>query len=108
MKKYIWIINAIEVMKLLKEGKKLQGVLYIDKETGWPTFKPNNPPKTKVSNTELLGHTDFGRVTRNSKFVSIIQHFPIMMGVLRMTKAIDRETIDVKSIIETNEIIERV
>ena len=30
------------------------------------------------------------------------------MGLKRMTKAIDREAIDVKDIIETNEIIERV
>ena len=30
MRKFIFIINAIEVVKLLKAGKKLQGVLYIN------------------------------------------------------------------------------
>ena len=108
MKKYVFLVNAIEVVSILKAGRKLQAVISYDPNTHMIVIKPNNPPKTKVSNTELLGHTDFGRVTRNSKFVNIIQHFPIMMGAKRMTKAIDREAIDVKDIIETNEIIERV
>ena len=108
MKNFVFIVNAIEVINIIKTGKKLQAVISYDPQTRMIVIKPNNPPKTKVNRTELLGHTDFGRVTRNSKFVNIIQHLPIMMGAKRMIKAIDRETIDVKDIIETNEIIERV
>ena len=108
MKKIVYLINAIEVVNILKSGRKMQAVISYDPKLCMIVIKPNNPPKTKVRNEELLGHTDFGRVTRNSKFVNIIVHLPIIMGLKRMTKAIDREAIDVKDIIETNEIIERV
>ena len=108
MKKFVFIVNAIEVISILKTGRKLQAVISYDPQTHMIVIKPNNPPKPKVNHTELLGHTDFGRVTRNSKFVNIIQHFPVMMGVRRMINAIDRETADIKDIVVTNEIIERV
>ena len=42
MRKYIFILNAINVMaKLLKE-KRVEGVLYLDQETGKITFKAYN------------------------------------------------------------------
>ena len=34
MKKYIFILNAIELLKLLLDGKYIQGVLYMDQNTG--------------------------------------------------------------------------
>ena len=36
MKKYIFILNAIELLKLLLDGKYIQGVLYMDQNTGRP------------------------------------------------------------------------
>ena len=42
MKKYIFILNAINVMaKLLKE-RRVEGVLYVDENTGRLTFKAYN------------------------------------------------------------------
>jgi len=42
MRKYIFILNAINVMaKLLKE-KRVEGVLYLDQDTGKITFKAYN------------------------------------------------------------------
>ena len=42
MRKYIFILNAINVMaKLLKE-KRVEGVLYLDQDTGKLTFKAYN------------------------------------------------------------------
>ena len=42
MRKFIFIINAIELLQLLMSGKYVQGVLYIDRETGLLTFKAYN------------------------------------------------------------------
>ena len=42
MRKYIWILNALELMKLLLMGKRVEGVLYIDQDTGKLTFKAYN------------------------------------------------------------------
>ena len=48
MKKYIFVLNAINVMaKLLKE-KRVEGVLYIDQNTGKLTFKAYNRQPRKV------------------------------------------------------------
>ena len=47
MKKYIFILNAIELLKLLLDGKYVQGVLYMDQNTGRITFKAyNRQPRT--------------------------------------------------------------
>ena len=42
MRKYIFILNAIIVMAKLLEGKRVEGVLYIDQDTGKLTFKEYN------------------------------------------------------------------
>ena len=42
MRKYISILNAIIVMAKLLEGKRVEGVLYIDQDTGKLTFKAYN------------------------------------------------------------------
>ena len=107
MKKFIEILNADAALKLLKAGKKLQGVMYYDARIGL-VYKPNNPPTPNRNNEFLLGRTDFGRVTENSKFVKVYELYPKMMGVKRMSKAIDREADDVKDIIASREIIDRV
>ena len=108
VKKFIEILNADAALKLLKAGKKLQGVLYIDESTGVLTYKPNNPHSKITKTDSLMGYTDYGRVTENSKFVKVYELYPKMMGVKRMSKAIDREADDVKDIIASREIIDRV
>ena len=42
MRKNIWILNALEQMTKLIAGKRVEGVLYIDEETGRLTFKAYN------------------------------------------------------------------
>ena len=42
MRKYIWILNALELMTKLIVGKRVEGVLYMDEETGRLTFKAYN------------------------------------------------------------------
>ena len=54
MRKYIFIINAIELLQLLMSGKYVQGVLYIDRETGLLTFKAYNRKPRNQSSDELV------------------------------------------------------
>ena len=42
MRKNIWILNALELMAKLIAGKRVEGVLYMDEETGRLTFKAYN------------------------------------------------------------------
>ena len=41
-KKYIYILNAVSVMAKLLKDKRIEGVLYIDQNTGKLTFKAYN------------------------------------------------------------------
>jgi len=69
MRKLVWIINAVEVVKTIKAGKKLQCVIAWDEKLG---------------------------------MISKV------LGVARITNAIDRDAKDAKETIVTNEIIDRV
>ena len=42
MKKFVFVLNAIELLALLMNGKRVEGVLYIDQDTGVLTFKAYN------------------------------------------------------------------
>ena len=42
MKKYIFILDALELMTKLMVGKRVEGVLYVDENTGHLTFKAYN------------------------------------------------------------------
>ena len=42
MRKYIFILNAINVMAKLLKDKRVEGVLYLDQDTGKITFKAYN------------------------------------------------------------------
>ena len=42
MKKYIFVLNAIELLAQLMNGKRVKGVLYLDQNTGKLTFKAYN------------------------------------------------------------------
>ena len=42
MRKYIWIMNALETAAKLAQGKRVKGVLYIDENTGKLCFNAYN------------------------------------------------------------------
>ena len=108
MRKLVWVINAVDVVKTIKTGKKLQGVIAWDDKLGMITIKANNPPGVKVNKSSLLCRMDFGRVTETGQFYNVIEHFPKVLGLDRIKKAFDRDERDEKTAIITNEIINRV
>ena len=42
MKKYVFVLNAVELLGRLMNGKRVEGVLFIDENTGRLTFKAYN------------------------------------------------------------------
>ena len=53
MKKYIFVMNAIGLFSKLMDGKRVEGVLYMDENTGRLTFKAYNR-KTRQRGRDLL------------------------------------------------------
>ena len=62
MKKYIFILNAIELLKLLLDGKYVQGVLYMDQNTGRITFKAYNRQPQNREKDQLVKKLPWGWV----------------------------------------------
>ena len=51
MKKYIFVLNAIELLKQIAVGRRISGVLYIDENTGCLTFKAYNRKPRRVKSS---------------------------------------------------------
>ena len=51
MRKNVYVLNAIELLGQLMNGKRVEGVLYIDQNTGKLTFKAYNRQCTREGPT---------------------------------------------------------
>ena len=47
MKKYIFVLNGVELLKKIAVDKRAEGVLFIDESTGCLTFKAYNRKSKK-------------------------------------------------------------
>ena len=76
MKKYIFVLNAISVMaKLLKE-KRVEGVLFLDENTGKITFKAYNRQPRKREKDVMVKKLPWGWVKESVERVKVYGSFP--------------------------------
>ena len=76
MKKYIFVLNAINVMaKLLKE-KRVEGVLYMDQNTGKLTFKAYNRQPRIRHKDQLVKKLPWGWVKESIERIKVFGSFP--------------------------------
>ena len=110
VKKYIEVPE--EILVGLAEGKFIEGSLHRDKNTGRIVFYAYNRlsrmPGYQKPKEEVIGETDFGRVTETPKKIKVYESFPKRMGAARMLAALDREIKDIKGAIFNREITDRV
>ncbi len=66
MRKYIFILNVLDIMAGLMKGKRFEGVLYMDKNTGLLTFKPYNRKAPKHSKDVLVAKLPWGWVKESA------------------------------------------
>ena len=60
MKKYIFVLNAVSVMAKLLKDKRIEGVLYIDQNTGKLTFKAYNRQSREREKDRLVKKLPWG------------------------------------------------
>ena len=86
-KKYIFVLNAVIVMaKLLKE-KRVEGVLFLDENTGKLTFKAyNRQPRVREKDC-LVKKLPWGWVKESMERIKVFGSFPKDVGtpVIRKT-----------------------
>ena len=111
-KKFITILNVIEVFNRLSKGLTVEGALFIDKETHMLSFKPYNMAKYQPGyykrKENLIAETDFGRITETPKKIKIYESIPKRLGVDRIINALHRDVKDMTVAIVNREIIDRV
>jgi len=92
MKKYILLQNAMELLEKLLNGKRVEGVLYIDGETGKLTFKAYNRTSRKRLRDRLVCKLEHGWVKESLERIKVYESVPKDLGTARICKTLERET----------------
>ena len=106
MKKYIFIIDAIELLERLFDGRRVEGVLYMDKGTGKLTFKAYNRQHYKRPKDELVKKLPWGWVKESLQRIKVFGSFPKDMGTATVMGTLDQHTRDAKNALIERELIE--
>ena len=102
MKKFVFILNAIELISKLIDGKRVEGVLYMDENTGRLTFKAYNRKSQVRYHDRLLHRMEHGWVRESKERIKVYESIPKELGTARVMSILERETKEAK-----NTLIER-
>ncbi len=108
MKKYIFVLNAVELLSQLVNGKRVEGVLFIDQNTGKLTFKAYNRVASKHGKNQLVKKLPWGWVKESVQRIKVFGSFPKEVGTMKVINLLDEHTKEAKTAIVDNEIINRV
>ncbi len=75
MKKFIFILNAMNLLEVLASGKRVEGVLFLDKNTGKLTFKPYFRRKRQRKD-KLIKKLPWGWVKESVERIKVFGSFP--------------------------------
>ena len=102
MKKFIFVLNAIELIEKLINGKRVEGVLYIDKDTHRLTFKAYNRLPQVRRKDRMVKKLPWGWVKESLERIKVYGSFPKDLGTAAVICLNEEHGHDVK-----NALIER-
>jgi len=108
MKKYIFLLNAVELLKKIATERRAEGVLYIDENTGRLTFKAYNRKSKKRWRDRIIQYLEHGWVKESKERIKVYESIPKIIGTTRMMGVLDREIKTAKDALVVREIIDRV
>ena len=97
MKKYIFVLNAIELMTKLYVGKRVEGVLFMDENTGRLTFKAYNRQPRIRQKDSLVKKLPWGWVKESLERIKVFGSFPKDMGTATVMGLLEEHTRDAKN-----------
>ena len=101
MKKYIFVLNAIELLEKLMNGKRVEGVLYMDQDTGKLTFRAYNRASREQGyvrpKDKLVKKLPWGWVKESLERIKVFGSFPKDMGTPTIMGLLDEQTRDAKN-----------
>ena len=92
MKKYIYIMNAIDVMAKLLDSKRVEGVLFVDENTGRLTFKAYNRQSRERERDRLVKKLPWGWVRESIERIKVYTSLPKDLGTADMMSQLDDNT----------------
>ena len=108
MRKYVFGLNAIGLLGQLMNGKRVEGVLYLDQNTGKLTFKAyNRQPRIRQRDT-LVKKLPWGWVKESLERIKVFGSFPKDMGTASIITYLEDHTRIAKNALIEREIIESV
>ena len=108
MKKYVLVMNAMELMNNLTNGKRVEGVLFVDGDSGKLTFKAYNrqSPKRAREKDRLVKKLPWGWVKESMERIKVFGSFPKDYGTATVMGLLDEHAKDAKNALIEREIIE--
>ena len=104
MKKYVFVLNAIELMKLLVDGKRVEGVLYMDQNTGKLTFKAyNRKPQIKRKDV-LVKKLPWGWIKESLERIKVFGSFPKDFCTAQIIELLNEHNQDAKNALVEKEL----
>ena len=97
MKKYVFILNAIELINKLIDGKRVEGVLYLDQNTGKLTFKAYNRQSRVREKDRLVKKLPWGWVKESIERIKVFGSFPKDMGTAAVMGLMEEHHRDAKN-----------
>jgi hypothetical protein len=102
MKKYIFILDALNLMTKLMVGKRVEGVLYMDENTGRLTFKAYNRQPRVREKDRMVKKLPWGWVKESMERIKVFGSFPKEYSTPQMMGLLEEHNQDAK-----NALIER-
>ena len=106
MKKFVFVMNAIELISQVMDGKRVEGVLYVDQQTGRLTFKAYNRQPRVRHKDELVKKLPWGWVKESLERIKVFGSFPKDMGTATVMGLVDETAREAKNALIDREIIE--
>ena len=96
IKKYILLLNAIELLEKIASGRRVPGVLYLDEDTGRITFKAYNRKPYVRKKDRLVKKLPWGWGRESLERIKVFGSFPKDYGTATMIGLLDEHAKDAK------------
>ena len=108
MKKYVFVLDAIETLEKLLNGRHVEGALYIDQDTGRLTFKPYHRLCRERRRDELLKKTPWGWLKRSAERYKRFSSIPKDLSLVDQLTILNEENELVKQALVDQHIIDSI
>ncbi len=97
IKKFIFLLDAMNLLEKLKEGKRVEGVLFIDHNTGRLTFKGYNRKTPKREKDVMVKKLPWGWVKESIERIKVYGSFPKEYSTAQVMGLLEEHTKDAKN-----------